>query len=134
LTFVIPAQAEIQFYDCHSRAGGNPVLRLSFPRRRESSFTIVIPAQAGIQFLRLSFPRRRESSFTFVIPAQAGIQFLYNYRYMAVVLRVVTSWMPLDSNLRWNDEPRGNLLFSDTPFCLNDNESLTLPEIRLCKK
>jgi len=47
--FVIPAQAGIQKYGCHSRGSGNPEIWLSFPRRQESRNMVVIPAQAGIQ-------------------------------------------------------------------------------------
>ena len=67
------------------REGGNPLHYPSFPRRRESTPSFVIPAKAGIHSIichsreggnplhHLSFPRRRESTPSSVIPAKAGI-------------------------------------------------------------
>ncbi len=40
----------------------------------------------------------------------------------------VISATSLDSNFRWNDEARDNLVFSDTMKSGNDNESLKLPD------
>ena len=81
----------------HSREGGNPLRHSSFPRRRESTPSFVIPAKAGIHNSRAcgnstkkhhpdqpdtslphrttstSFPRKREFTPSSVILAKTGL-------------------------------------------------------------
>ena len=99
ITFnVIPTHAGIHPIIRHPRGCGNPPHHPSFPRRRESTPSSVIPAKAGIHNSRArgnstkrntiqtnqthhfhtelpstSFPQRQESIPSSVIPAKAGI-------------------------------------------------------------
>ena len=64
---VIPAKAGIQPITRHSAKANHP----SFPRRRESNPSPIIPADGNPSPV---IPRRRESNPSPVIPAKAGIQ------------------------------------------------------------